>query len=126
MDRNTPSERRITNAERRLDEAERDFRARPNTDTRTELHAAACEYEIAFDRYSRRHGNAVTPEQQDALNRYAEAAGEDWIDSLLTDWMRAGSEICRDHGIEYALLHQLRNSHGPTWLATEATVEEVA
>jgi len=56
---------------------------------------------------------APTDEQIEALAGYAAYAGNGWRRQLALDWMVAGS---RWHG-PYELLHQLRNSHGPRWLA---------
>mgnify|MGYP004450879351 FL=1 len=54
----------------------------------------------------------LSPEKIQALTEYATWAGKGWKDRLVTDWMRAGS---RFRG-EYHILHQIRNTHGPSWL----------
>jgi len=54
-----------------------------------------------------------TDEQLAALGAYAAWAGDDWKYRLTSDWVRAGSEWDGP----YHLLHQLRNTLGPTWLA---------
>lgn len=54
----------------------------------------------------------ISDEQLDALHEYAAWAGPKWKAQLGMDWMRAGSGYAG-----YATLHQLRNSHGPSWLA---------
>ncbi|QDJ12280.1 hypothetical protein HVPorG_05054 (plasmid) [Roseomonas mucosa] len=46
-------------------------------------------------------------DQRAALRAYAAEHGRCWKAHLLADWMNATAE---------PLLHQLRNSHGPTWL----------
>jgi hypothetical protein len=55
----------------------------------------------------------LTTEQEDALVAYAQAHGRTWKQQLQRDWMAAGS---RWDG-PYHLLHRLRNTHGPAWLA---------
>lgn len=52
-------------------------------------------------------------EQRQALETYAEWAGAGWKERLASDWFRAGSRWSGP----YYLLQQLRNSHGPSWLA---------
>jgi hypothetical protein len=56
-------------------------------------------------------------EQLTAVTDYALAVGPDWKSSLSSDWMRAGTTVyeLRDR---YHLLQQVRNQHGPKWLAT--------
>jgi hypothetical protein len=53
-----------------------------------------------------------TTEQLAALKDYAEWAGEGWKRQLQSDWLRAGSAWPG----EWALLQQLRNQFGPSWL----------
>lgn len=50
----------------------------------------------------------LDPEQASALGRYAEAYGSSWKDELRTAWVCASAE---------PILHRLRNTHGPAWLA---------
>lgn len=50
----------------------------------------------------------LTDEQLFAISSYAKEHGNDWKNDLLVDWMRASAA---------PILHGLRNSHGPTWLA---------
>lgn len=50
----------------------------------------------------------VTPEQLQALTRYAGKHGKGWKSKLLGDWMMARAEPC---------LHALRNTLGPTGLS---------
>ncbi len=45
--------------------------------------------------------------QVEALRAYARRHGRSWKTELRAEWMRASAE---------ALLHGLRNSHGPSWL----------
>lgn len=52
-------------------------------------------------------------EQMDAVIQYAESRGANWKDDLHTDWMRSGSTWSGP----YHLLQQVRNQHGPKWLA---------
>ena len=54
-------------------------------------------------------------EQLIALRDYADWAGKDWKDKLLSDWMRAGSDW-PEASERYHLLQQIRNQHGPSWL----------
>ena len=63
------------------------------------------------------------PDQLAALADYAHYYGGNWRANLLVDWRRAGS---RWPG-PYHLLQQLRNNHGPSWLAKEAgkALEEI-
>ena len=53
-----------------------------------------------------------TAAQLCALRDYAGWAGDNWKSELSHDWMRAGSEWSGP----YELLHQLRNTLGPSWL----------
>jgi hypothetical protein len=46
-------------------------------------------------------------EQRAALQAYAAEHGRCWKEHLLAEWINATAE---------PLLHQLRNTHGPTWL----------
>jgi hypothetical protein len=55
----------------------------------------------------------LTAEQRQAVIDYAKAHGDDWQRKLRRDWMRAGSSWDGP----YHLLQQVRNSHGPSWLA---------
>lgn len=55
----------------------------------------------------------LTPEQAETLKAYAAWAGKAWRKDLLSDWLRAGSRFPG----EYAYLQQIRNQHGPRWLA---------
>jgi hypothetical protein len=57
--------------------------------------------------------DGLTPEQLKALSDYSIWAGKKWKTRLGMDWMRAGSSW---RG-EYHILHTLRNTHGPAWLA---------
>lgn len=52
----------------------------------------------------------LTPEQVDALRRYAKKHGRTWKSKLRDAWM--GMPPHDDAGT----LRGLRNSHGPTWL----------
>lgn len=66
----------------------------------------------------------LTREQAQALKDYRQwclSMGKDWKTRLSLDWQRAGSTW---HG-PYALLHQIRNRLGPSWLAkvTDAEVD---
>lgn len=49
----------------------------------------------------------ISPEQQRALARYAKENGVRWKRQLMIDWSRASAP---------AVLHALRNTHGPLWL----------
>jgi hypothetical protein len=51
----------------------------------------------------------LTREQEGALKRFAKAHGRTWKHVLWAQWMQASAE---------PVLHALRNSHGPNWLAT--------
>lgn len=55
-----------------------------------------------------------TEEQLEALRAYAAWAGRNWKSQLGVDWMRARS----DWPGNYALLQQVRNALGPSWLYT--------
>lgn len=50
-----------------------------------------------------------TPEQEEALWEFAKEHGERWKRELKLQWLDAAAP---------PLLHQLRNSHGPAWLAS--------
>jgi len=56
---------------------------------------------------------SLTPEQLDAVKAYAHDHGTGWKESLTVDWMRGGSTWTGP----YHLLQQVRNQHGPRWLA---------
>ena len=49
------------------------------------------------------------------LRKYADAVGDNWKQSLLLDWSRAGTSV---RGIEWSHLQVLRNTKGPSWLET--------
>jgi hypothetical protein len=49
----------------------------------------------------------LTQEQLTALHAYAAQHGRCWKQELRWQWMDASAE---------PVLHQLRNSHGPSWL----------
>jgi hypothetical protein len=51
----------------------------------------------------------LTCEQEEALKRSAQAHGRTWKHVLRAQWLQASAE---------PILHALRNSHGPNWLAT--------
>lgn len=53
----------------------------------------------------------ISAEQIDALHAYASQYGKDWKDYLGIEWQCAAAP---------ALLHRLRNTHGPSWLAAFA------
>jgi hypothetical protein len=55
----------------------------------------------------------LNPEQITELAAYAKWAGADWKKKLLADWNQAHSR----YPGEWAYLQQIRNAHGPTWLA---------
>lgn len=55
----------------------------------------------------------LTPAQAIRLIEYARANGPCWKSSLTNAWATGKDERCRDG----ALLRQIRNNHGPTWLA---------
>ena len=59
--------------------------------------------------------NELSPEGLCELRKYADRVGDNWKESLLHDWARAGTRV---HGIEYAYLHCIRNRFGPSWLET--------
>lgn len=50
----------------------------------------------------------LTEEELAAVIKYAKANGRSWKNKLRSDWMN-----CRTEGV----LHRLRNTHGPSWLA---------
>jgi hypothetical protein len=56
---------------------------------------------------ARRKYPALSPEAIVALREYAAKHGICWKLRLSEDWMRASAP---------AVLHALRNSHGPAWL----------
>lgn len=62
---------------------------------------------------TRRRGSMRPPpltcEQEEALQHFAKAHGRTWKHVLWVQWMQASAA---------PLLHALRNSHGPNWLAT--------
>ena len=62
--------------------------------------------------------NMLTDEELAALREYAAAVGPGWKKQLSRDWARAGSTQVPSH--VYGVLHGLRNSRGPAWLATVA------
>jgi len=68
----------------------------------------------------------LTPEQRSALLDYISWSRHrqhrSWKMRLSLDWQRAGSDWDYYTGEDrYCLLHQIRNQHGPGWLA-ELTV----
>lgn len=62
-----------------------------------------------------------TAEQLQAIRDYAAAVGSNWKASLRRDWMRSGTDVweVRDR---YYLLQQVRNTFGPSWLASYEVV----
>lgn len=50
---------------------------------------------------------ALTDEQVDAIQFFAKQHGRRWKFRLSALWMRAAAD---------PILHNLRNTHGPTWL----------
>lgn len=54
-----------------------------------------------------------TEEQIAALRQYAAENGRNWKSALNADWMRASAKINGEHS---ALLQQIRNEFGPSWL----------
>jgi len=56
----------------------------------------------------------LTEQQDEALQSYAEWCGEGWKVQLSYDWMNAGS----NYPGEWCELQRLRNTHGPSWLAS--------
>jgi hypothetical protein len=51
----------------------------------------------------------ISTEQEQALKQFARANGREWKAKLNILWQRAAAPV---------ELHQLRNSHGPSWLAS--------
>jgi hypothetical protein len=51
----------------------------------------------------------LTPAQVAALQDFARAHGRRWKSALRDLWMRSAAS---------PVLHQLRNTHGPSWLAS--------
>lgn len=51
----------------------------------------------------------ITPDQQAALQSFAKQNGRSWKAKLNALWMNAAAP---------QILHSLRNSHGPSWLAS--------
>lgn len=51
----------------------------------------------------------ISAEQELALQQFAKANGREWKAKLNSLWQRAAAPVA---------LHQLRNSHGPSWLAS--------
>lgn len=51
----------------------------------------------------------ISTEQEQALRQFAKANGRIWKAKLNILWERADAPV---------VLHQLRNSHGPSWLAS--------
>jgi len=49
----------------------------------------------------------ISPEQMAALRAFADYAGRTWKQKLRDAWLNASIP---------GYLHQLRNTHGPTWL----------
>jgi hypothetical protein len=49
----------------------------------------------------------ISTEAKTALQAYAEKHGRTWKSKLRAQWLRASAP---------AILHGLRNSHGPSWL----------
>lgn len=80
-------------------------------ETRLRIPCADC-----LKRTRRSPAYVLREEQYGALQRYAKTVGRHWKMRLGRDWSRAGSEHVDSD--TYALLHQLRNSHGPSWLET--------
>ncbi len=58
---------------------------------------------------SKREFEALTEEQLTALREFAAAHGRSWKSELNIRWMRASA----GH-----VLHRIRNTHGPEWLAS--------
>jgi hypothetical protein len=57
----------------------------------------------------------ITKQQRACLVSYAQWAGRRWKASLLADWERSATLWRRG---DWAYLHSLRTSHGPSWLAS--------
>lgn len=51
----------------------------------------------------------LTAEQEAALAAFAAKTGRNWKSALSDAWMRAAAP---------PILHRLRNTHGPSWLAS--------
>ena len=72
----------------------------------------------------KRHYVEPTPEQLATLIAYVawcrSIGVDDWKSQLSLDWMRAGSRFDGS----WAHLQQLRNSNGPSWLASYELPEE--
>lgn len=55
----------------------------------------------------------ITAEQFGALQKWSAAYGKTWKEALTTAWLRGG-----DRNPNYSpYLQQIRNQHGPSWLA---------
>lgn len=57
----------------------------------------------------------ISTEQEQALRQFAKANGRTWKAKLNVLWERAAAPV---------VLHQLRNSHGPSWLASYRISQE--
>jgi hypothetical protein len=54
----------------------------------------------------------LTTDQEAAVISYAAYAGRNWKSALLAAWMNSATHQTQGH------LQAIRNSHGPSWLAT--------
>ena len=60
----------------------------------------------------------LTPDQAEAVRHYACQSGQDWKEKLARDWMNAFQPKPGFLSPEdVAFLQQVRNQHGPDWLA---------
>ena len=55
----------------------------------------------------------LTPEQAAALTEFATKFGRNWKEKLRDCWLKAACPTFE----RYHLLQQVRNQHGPSWLA---------
>jgi len=60
--------------------------------------------------------NTPSPEQLAAIRRFAKRHGRTWKAALNAAWMRAAYDFAARENDDAALLQQVRNSFGPSWL----------
>jgi hypothetical protein len=62
--------------------------------------------------------NTPSPEQLAAIRRFAERHGRTWKSALNAAWMRVAYDFTARESGDDALLQQVRNNFGPSWLHT--------
>ena len=58
----------------------------------------------------------LTAQQRQSLKQFASANGRNWKSELRTLWMNGAYHYAVLGGADAAMLQQVRNEFGPTWL----------